>query len=216
MLKALGVSMMLAIIGCSLSSAAVVSGNFKEVNLDMKYPLVYTNNINSQNQINADLANIIYAMKNDYDNGKCYSAKMDYEITCETDDVVSILLKTYVVRFTGAAHGFVNWTGLVYDKKTGNRIPVSSYVTLSSPDQIQTLLLSGILKSYNWDMKQNFFFRNAGNNVKKVSDNYVLGSDGTIYLIYPPYSIGPFAYGPYRVGLDSVAIDYLNRMNRNK
>lgn len=216
MLKALGISIMMTVIACSLSSAAVVSGNFKAVNLDMKYPLVYTDDEYAQNQINADLANIIYAMKNDYEKGKCYSAKMDYEITCETDDVVSILLKTYVVRFPGAAHGFVNWTGLVYDKKTGNRIPVSSYVILNSAEQIQTLLLSGILKSYNWNMKQNFFFRNVGYNVKNVSDNYVLGSDGSIYLIYPPYSIGPFAYGPYRVGLDSVAIDYLNRMNQNK
>lgn len=181
----------------------------------MTYPLVYTKNAIGQKEINTDLANIIYDMKGKYDSGKYYSAKMDYEVTCENDDIISLGLKTYVVQYPGAVHGFSAYTGLVYNKNTGERIPLNEYVTIKSAKQIQGALMDGVISSHNWDMQRNCFFREDMFKVKKVSSNYVLGSDGSVYLIYQPYSIGPFAFGPYKVRFSPTAIDYFNRMNRH-
>lgn len=208
-------AMAITIASCMDVGAEVVAGHFTGVQLNMTYPLVYTKNAIGQKEINTDLANIIYDMKGKYDSGKYYSAKMDYEVTCENDDIISLGLKTYVVQYPGAVHSFSAYTGLVYNKNTGERIPLNEYVTIKSAKQIQGALMDGVISSHNWDMQRNCFFREDMFKVKKVSSNYVLGSDGSVYLIYQPYSIGPFAFGPYKVRFSPTAIDYFNRMNRH-
>lgn len=205
-----------AICGCmgiSTANAYVESGSISEMQLKMVYPLVYTDNASSQQSINSDIANIVYDMKQTYDAGKYYSAGMSYEVTYEDANVISILLHSDAYANIGAVHG-MNWdTGLVYDKNTGNRIPRAYYVNIAAPDQIQYGLLGNILTAYNWDMKQNYFYEQPGWKVKSISDNYILGGNGVVYLIYQPYSIGPYIAGPIKVKFTPKAIDYFSRRN---
>lgn len=151
-------------------------------------------------------------MKNEYDSGACYSANMKYDTTYEDDTVISIVLKNDIVRYPGTAHGFSWCTGLVYNKFTGERIPLSNYIHIKSPEQIQQNLLNGVLSAYNANMTRNYFFRKNGWSVKKISYNYILGGSGVIYLLYPPYSIGPYSSGTIRVKFTAKAIDYFERM----
>lgn len=196
-----------------IANAYVESGTISENQLKIEYPLVYTDNTSSQNTINSDIANIVYEMKQNYDNGQYYSANMRYEVTYEDSDVISILLHNYAVKSPGAAHGSVWYTGLVYNKHTGNRISLENYVNIQSADQIQYGLLDNILYSYNANGQRNFFYQQTGWSVKYISQNYILSGYGRVDLIYQPYSIGPFAFGPYRVIFTPKAIDYFNRLN---
>ena len=194
-----------------ISSAFVEQRTISEINLSISYPLVYTDNAESQELINSDIANFVYDIKDRYDSGDYYSANMKYDTTYEDNNVVSIVLKTYVVRYPGAAHGMSWNSGLVYNKITGERIPLSNYVHIKSPEQIQQNLSNGVLSAYNENMTRNYFFRETVWSVKKISQNYILAGNGTIYLLYPPYSIGPYSSGTIRVKFTPTAIDYLER-----
>lgn len=205
-----------AICGCmgiSTTNAYVESGSISEMQLKMVYPLVYTDNASSQQSINSDIANIVYNMKQTYDAGKYYAAGMSYEVTYEDENVISILLHSGADIYIGAAHGMIWDTGLVYDKNTGNRIPRAYYVNIAAPDQIQYGLIGHILTAYSRDMKPNHFYEQAGWEVKSISDNYILGGNGIVYLIYQPYIIGPFGAGPIKVEFTPKAIDYFSRCN---
>ena len=194
-----------------MSYASVEQKELKEINLSISYPLIYLNNAESQDHINSDIASFVYNMKNEYDSGGYYSAYMKNEITYEDNDVISIVLHNYTVRSPGAAHGFSWDTGLVYSKLTGERIPLSNYVNINSPEQLQRNLLDGVLSAHSADMKRNYFFRDDSWAVKKVSNNYILGGNGIIYLLYAPYNIGPYSAGTIRVKFTPQAIDYFKR-----
>lgn len=194
-----------------ISYASVEQKDIKGVNLSISYPLIYLDNAESQELINSDIANLVYGMKNDYDSGEYYSAHMKYEITYEDNNVISIVIKNYAVRYPGAAHGFSWDTGLVYSKLDGEKIPLSNYVHIKSPEQIQHNLLDGVLSAYNENMTRNYFFKDTSWSVKKISNNYILGGNGIIYLLYSPYSIGPYSAGTIRVKFTPQAIDYFER-----
>lgn len=194
-----------------LSYAFVEQKTINESSLSISYPLVYTNNAKNQELINSDIANFVYDIKSNYDSGVYYSANMNYATTYEDNNVISILLKTYVVRYPGAAHGMSWNTGLVYNKLTGERIPLSNYIHIKSPEQIQKNLLDGVLSAYSENMIKNYFFRENGWFVKKISHSYILDGNGIIYLLYPPYNIGPYSAGTIKVKFTAKAIDYFER-----
>jgi len=164
--------------------ATVVTGSQSDVNMELKYPLVYTNNMFAQKAINT--------------------------VTYEDAQVVSILLTTYHYH-AGSAHGMYNTKGLVYNKITGQRIPLYNYVKIANPQQIERGINSGILRFYSEGYKKADLLPNW--NVEYVSDNYYLKGKGIIGLVYQPYELGPYSYGNTFVEFSPKAIEYFNRMN---
>ncbi|AXL21249.1 hypothetical protein [Megasphaera stantonii] len=194
--------------------ANVQTGTFSAQNLNLVYPLVYVENHEAQSKINKDLAKIIYDIKSKYDTGKYYLAQMHYEVTYEDKDLVSILIKTHIVWNRGAAHGSVGDIGRVYNKNSGERIPLYNFVKIRDAKQIQSNLIDGVLSAYDCDFKNNvYYFRQKEWEVDTVSTNYILMGNGELSIIYPTYSIGPFSAGPIKVKFDKNAIDYFNRLN---
>ena len=104
-----------------------------------------------------------------------------------------------------------NTKGLVYNKITGQRIPLYNYVKIANPQQIERGINSGILRFYREDHKKADLLPNW--NVEYVSDNYYLKGKGAIGLVYQPYELGPFSYGNTFVEFSPKAIEYFNRMN---
>ena len=128
--------------------ATVVTGSQSDVNMELKYPLVYTNNMFAQKAINTDLANYVLYAKSVYYDQHAYQVKQNYKVTYEDAQVVSILLTTYHYH-AGSAHGMYNTKGLVYNKITGQRIPLYNYVKIANPQQIERGINSGILRFYS-------------------------------------------------------------------
>ena len=120
------------------------------------------------------------------------------------------MLTTYHYH-AGSAHGMYNTKGLVYNKITGQRIPLYNYVKIANPQQIERGINSGILRFYSEGYKKADLLPNW--NVEYVSDNYYLKGKGVIGLVYQPYELGPYSYGNTYVEFSRQAIEYFNRMN---
>lgn len=210
MLKKLCMTSMLGVMIAVPTYATVVTGSQSDVNMELKYPLVYTNNMFAQKAINTDIANYVLYAKSVYYDQHAYQVKQNYKVTYEDAQVVSILLTTYHYH-AGAAHGMYNTKGLVYNKITGQRIPLYNYVKIANPQQIERGINSGILRLYREDHKKADLLPNW--NVEYVSDNYYLKGKGAIGLVYQPYELGPYSYGNTFVEFSAKAIEYFNRMN---
>ena len=143
--KKLCMTSMLGVMLAVPTYATVVTGSQSDVNMELKYPLVYTNNMFAQKAINTDIANYVLYAKSVYYDQHAYQVKQNYKVTYEDAQVVSILLTTYHYH-TGNAHGMYNTKGLVYNKITGQRIPLYNYVKIANPQQIERGINSGILR----------------------------------------------------------------------
>lgn len=208
--KKLCMTSMLGVMLTVPTYATVVTGSQSDANLDLKYPLVYTDHAYAQGVINTDIANYVLEAKDMYYNQHIYQVSQNYKVTYEDAQVVSILLTTYHYH-AGSAHGMYNTKGLVYNKITGQRIPLYNYVKIANPQQIERGINSGILRFYSEGHKKADLLPNW--NVEYVSDNYYLKGKGAIGLVYQPYELGPFSYGNTFVEFSPKAIEYFNRMN---
>lgn len=190
--------------------AKVVTGSQSDANLDLKYPLVYTDSAYAQQAINTDIANYVLKAKDMYYNQHVYQVSQNYNVTYEDNQVVSILLTTHYYN-AGAIHGMYTTKGLVYNKVTGERIPLYNYIKIANADQLQVGVISGVLSFYNGAHKKVDLPR--GWHVSYASDNYCLRGKGYIDLVYQPYQLGPFSYGTTYIGFNPSAIEYFNRLN---
>lgn len=182
----------------------VTTGSQVYTNLDLKYPLVYMNNLEVQNKINTDIAKYVYEFKSDYDNGLFYNGWTRYEIKYEDNQYLSLIL--FFHRYNlGAAHGMYYAKGLTYDKNTGNIIPLNNFVPKIQINDLNSLAIN----VYNQDM----LFLPNHLKVKNISDNYYLGGNGVVYLIYQPYVLSGFGDGIVSLELTPEVIDYFNRKN---
>ena len=102
--KKLCMTSMLGVMLTVPTYATVVTGSQSDVNLDLKYPLVYTDHAYAQRVINTDIANYVLEAKDMYYNQHIYQVSQNYKVTYEDSQVVSILLTTYYY-YAGAAHG---------------------------------------------------------------------------------------------------------------
>lgn len=196
----------------STAFAMVGTGEQSDVNMNLKYPLVYLDNKEAQDTINSDIANYVDNLKDRYYSGNVYQAKMSYNVMYENNQYLSITIISYWY-WAGAAHGMYTKYGLVYDKNTGARVPVSNFVSIATPEQID----NGI-RGYVLDLLSengNRLYLGSYARVKRISSDYYLGGNGTIYLIYQPYELSSFSNGATSVKFTLQAIDYFNRRNNN-
>lgn len=190
--------------------AKVVTGSQSDANLDLKYPLVYTDSAYAQQAINTDIANYVLEAKDMYYNQHIYKVAQNYKVTYEDSQVVSILLTTYHY-YAGAVHGMTNTIGLVYNKITGQRVPLYNYVKIANAEQLDRGLRFYVLDYYTGSHTKSRIPQ--GWSVKYVTDNYCLRGKGNIDLVYQPYELGPYSNGTTYIGFTPQSIEYFNRMN---
>ena len=82
----------------TLSFASVIENSQSDVNLKLKYPLVYINNPVAQEKINQDIANRVLYAKDLYYNKKNFEVRTFYDITFEDERYLSIIRKL-VIKF---------------------------------------------------------------------------------------------------------------------
>lgn len=207
-------TILLGVLTVTPTQAMVKPGEIQKINLKLVYPVVYTENKQAENKINKDISAMVHKMKNAYDNGKLYTASMSYDVTYEDADVVSIMLTRDSISNPTAVHGYYWREGIVYNKKTGERIPLYNYVRIKDAEQLMYGLYGNVINEFTQSGKRVWYFHDNTWKIKSVSESYVLLGRGKIALLYPPYAAGPYADGTISIEFDEKAVDYYNRMNR--
>lgn len=188
----------------------------------MSYPIVYTNDKAAQDKINQDIYHYIAAFRDDYNAGKFYKGNFSYAVKFENDDYISLTItdfRTPIKAMMASQDHYVVY-GVVYDKNSGQKLPLSHFVKLTlqdlkflySPNEVYC---EDSLEAYpynilghkitGWDFK---------NVPSRVSEDYYLLGNGGIALIYHKYEIAHGMAGPTSIRLSAEQIDYLNRKNR--
>ena len=187
--------------------ASVGTNTDNDVNYEMSYPIVYTNDKAVQDKINQDIYHYIAAFRDDYNAGKFYQGGFSYKLRFENDDYVSLTI-TDSRYHMGAAHGYYFVYGIVYDKHTGVKLPLSHFLKIGLSD------LKQVYRGHLYDI--------SGNKIdgwewgpKSVSDSYYLLGNGGIALVYQPYVLAPYASGATTIRLTREEVDYFNRKNQN-
>ena len=196
----------LFILQMSTAFASVEEHIDKGVNYEMSYPIVYTNNKAAQDKINQDIYHYIAAFRNDFNAGKFLRGSFSYQVRFEDDNYISLTITD--ARFNPRyEHGNHDVYGVVYDKQTGRKLPLSHFLHVTVSD----------LQSFYRD---HFYTENGKKiygmfSLEKVSDSYYLLGNGGIALIYQPYVLASYAEGATTIRLSAEEVDYFNRKNRN-
>jgi len=180
----------------------------KQINYTMEYPIVYTKNQAAQDKINQDIYKYIAAFRNDYNAGKFYDGNFSYQLKFENEKYISLTIKDDRYRLR-AAHNSYRVYGLVYDKNSGKKVPLSNFLKVTVEDIRFTYFKFGF---YNESGTENEYKYSAPD---KISEDYYLLGNGGIALIYQPYEIASFADGATTIRLTAEQVDYFNRKNKH-
>lgn len=197
-----------ALISIGTSHAYVVEQTQVDGNMKLSYPLVYESNQDVQHKINTDIASYVVAEKSYYESGAAQSVDLSYEVAYEDADYLSIILTPY--HYTGGAHGMYNRIGRVYNKHTGDVVPLSYFVHIDEPSELTNGLRNNTLTLESQTGNIEVMKSDMWNEVPYVSDNYALRGNGVIDLIYQPYEMGPYSYGAMRIKISPEATATLN------
>lgn len=193
--------------------AMVQTGTQTSESLKLEYPLVYLESQSAQMAINTDIASYVDQFKTSYSKGAFYEGKMTYVVKYEDNQYLSLVLTAYFY-YAGAAHGHYYDYGLVYNKDTGERIPISHFINVAKADQVHYGILDNVLIIENeWGKPIKEKFTASQKRVKRISDDYYLGGNGIIKLIYQPYELSSYSDGATRILFTPKAIDFFNRQN---
>lgn len=202
-LTALGLSLMLG----SSALAAVTGVHEEKTNWKLDYPVVTVDgNAVAQNTINNAIEAPINVLRNDFDRGVYYTCGGYYRVHYEDDSVLSVSL--YLYRYPmGGCGNRVKSFDYVFDKRTGERIPLYNYVKLT-PEDLKT---NAYYKAY--DEKGNpIGIRRV--DIKEIPENYFLEGNGVVCIVFQPYVLAAGYKGCCYLELSPEFIDYMNRKNQ--
>jgi hypothetical protein len=188
-----------------VTEAMVSSKELTGINYDIVYPLVDTDSV-SENMINSDIMEYIKKFKMAFDAAKFESGKMNYKVKFEDDGIVSLVLTDY--RYSGGAHGLYWNYGIVYNKKTGVKLPLNYFVHLTSND-LQELYYIALYREQGTRIYPKEYQK-----IKRVPEDYFLLGDGSVNIIFMPYELSCFADGAAYIHIDANKIEYFNRKNK--
>lgn len=190
---------------------SVIAVHEEKTNWDVTYPVVsIEGNKEAEEAINADIRHFIADLREHYDSGFYYTAKGSFEVHSEDAKRLSLSLKFFGLPY-GANGNHTYTVSFVYDKETGERVPLERYVRVTIFDielyrGIHTFLWDGTEKSYESTFKKP---------IPYIPTNYFLPGDGAVCLVYQPYSLAAGANGSLYIRLEPEYVDYLNRKNRD-
>lgn len=198
-----------------VANAAVTSQPIQVAPADGSYPIVNITNKFAQHSINQQIKHMVFsspAFNKEAQNPDVHADySFSFEVKYEDQDYLSLTLTDYVY-LEGAAHGMYNVEGMVFDKHTGKRIPLDYFLNVKDMNLFYAGLKSGILKFYSGDMQKATY--SPGFYTDKMSDSYYLGGDGSLYVIFQPYVLGPFSDGATKVYFSPEAVNFFNEASK--
>lgn len=176
------------------------------------YPVVQIQNTRAQQIINNDLKQYFVVSPQYLMANNVVEKQIFYTVKYEDNQWLSLVIHDYTYT-SGAAHGMRMDKGLVYNKMTGERVPLSYFVNIKDMNQIYLGLLT---KSINFGsimgkpLPYDYSFKLQ---TQQVPDNYFLAGNASIGLIFQPYEMGPYSYGVTAAVLPPDYVKGLNIFN---
>ncbi|WP_110956178.1 DUF3298 and DUF4163 domain-containing protein [Anaerosinus massiliensis] len=194
----------------AIVNSMVQTGEQNGINYKINYPIVYTDNEIAQNFINDDISKYIDSFKETFAKGEIKNGGISYETKFEDDNIVSLTLTDS--RYLGGAHGHYIIYGLVYDKTTGKRLPLTYFLNIT-PGQLRSSFSSGSIKIVNYK-EQPIDSSLLLHPLEKITDNYYLTGDGSVSLIYQIYELVPYSEGSPHIKISKELVEHYNSYNK--
>ena len=198
-LFALGLCLAVSARAFAAVTEKVETGNKYKVS----YPVFTLKNEKAAQRINDDILRIVTETKElAKSTDPVYVAVgTNYEIISENDKYINIILTSW--DNLGGAHGMYYDMGIVYDAKSGKRLPYTKFAKKITAEDLYDGIANGQLKVYCSDLTTESeapFLKCFKKNEFNVSKHYIL-KDGKVYLMYPPYELDCYAVGKTYVEL---------------
>lgn len=193
----------------SISQAKVSNGFLTNDNntCQITYPIVQIDNRKIREQINDDILSQAEELKQQVDNTMYTKADMTYYEKYEDDNIVSLMFYVNKTRKFSSQSKLSGYT-VTYDKHTGEKVPVTRYLTITL-EQLQNALNNS--KAYAVDGLDNGV--NLEVPIPYVSDNYFICHDGSIGLLYQPGDLMPEDAGACKIIISPETIAEVNEIN---
>ena len=193
MKRILGILTCLLILASTVFAADASIENRKSTyNFQVNYPYITLENKEAANEINRFINKKIQAYRKVYNNHNYTLGILDYELKYEDDNFLSIVF-TYWWYYQNAAHGMYNTSGIVFDKHTGKLVNLKHFVPELNVRNLKRMVQDGKLTIYNTNNKPITLAEPFA--LDRVSHSYYIDSDKSVYLIYQPYELAPYAAG---------------------
>ena len=206
--------MLLIMFNLNICFAYVESGRQEYTNLKLEYPLVYLNNKTAQDKINTNIASYVYNLKNKYDHGDIYSGKMEYIIAFEDDTYLSVVLKITEIQ-NPSIRPYLEKIGIVYNKNTGDIIPLNYFVPVNTPAELENFILTGVANIYVPRPNQYVTKQLGSYHIYRIPQSYIIFKNGMVGIIFRTGEIAPNSDTNPVVVFTKEAIDYINRLKNN-
>ena len=193
MKRILGILTFLLIFASTAFAAdASIENRRSTYNFQVNYPYITLENKEAANEINRFINKKIQAYRKVYNNHNYTLGILDYELKYEDDNFLSIVF-TYWWYYQNAAHGMYNTSGIVFDKHTGKLVNLKHFVPELNVRNLKRMINDGKLTIYNTNNKPITLAEPFA--LDRVSHSYYIDADKTVYLIYQPYELAPYAQG---------------------
>lgn len=184
--------LLLAFASNAFAENATIKNVTSTHSLKINQPIITLENKDAAEEINRFINKKVLAYKKVFNNRNYQEGIVDYKVMYEDDDYLSIVF-TYWWYYKNAAHGMYNTSGIVFDKHSGKLVNLKHFV----PELNVKNLISKINKS------ELLIYNSAFEPISlvepwvldRVSHSYYIDEDKTVYLIYQPYELAPYAAG---------------------
>ena len=205
--RALLLGLALAISVSATADAAVAEHRESTTNLSIAYPVLSLDDTSVASLINADIESLAARVRTEYESGAFYRGELGYRVHLDDDNFLSVTFTDLRYELRGnqpTRHDY----GMVYYKKTGQRLPLSFFVHVT-PSDLDGEAVNGHL--------YNEYGRNTPiqpeKSVRQLPTDYFLGGRGFVCPIFQPGELTA-STGPTYVLLDAGIVEYFNRKNK--
>lgn len=195
----------------STSQAKVSNGFLTNDNntCQITYPVVQIDNRKIREKINDDILSQAEELKQQVDSSMYTKADMTYYEKYEDDNIISLMFYVNKTRKFSSQSNLSGYT-VTYDKHTGEKVPVTRYLTITL-EQLQDALNNS--RAYAVDGLDNGV--NLEVPIPYVSDNYFICHDGSIGLLYQPGDLMPEDAGACKIIVSPETIAEVNEINNS-
>lgn len=174
---------------------------------ELKIPQVVCINQKAANKINDYIVkNVASDAKKFIDKHGAEGGKAWLYTTVIKDDEQYLSLRiASAAYFKGAAHPNSYVFGLVFDKTTGKKLPLSYFVNMPSKEQLEDYVRTNVFQLYssgNTPLKLE-----PSMHITYMSKEYTLDDNDNIDLYYQQYELGAYAIGSPYIRLNKAYVD---------
>lgn len=126
------------------------------------------------------------------------------KVVRDDDKYLSLLIKDVFI-YRGARHPYPRVRGFVFDKTTGNKLPLEYFVNMQSAEQIEERVRNKTYGFYSYNGKPQELYEFT--HITYVSEQYTLDNNDNLDLYYQQYQLGGFDIGTPYIRLGKVNSD---------